>query len=128
MIGGAPFLMSPLESALLNNGIEPVYAFSTRESVEKKLPDGSVQKTNIFKHKGFVPPIMGATAKFIGNDGRDWYELNGVDYGTEIEFNGAVYAVTEDDTILDDGGYPLTEGDWETIAVRQHVIPSRQEN
>jgi hypothetical protein len=35
MIGGAPFLMGPLEAALLKDNRVPVYAFSVRESVEK---------------------------------------------------------------------------------------------
>ena len=55
MIGGAPYLMAPLESALRDNGIEPVYAFSIRESVEQAQPDGSVRKVNLFRHAGFVP-------------------------------------------------------------------------
>jgi hypothetical protein len=55
MIGGAPFLMSQLELALELSGIAPVYAFSRRESIETSNPDGSVVKTNIFKHAGFVP-------------------------------------------------------------------------
>ena len=54
MIGGAPYLMAPLESALLECGIIPVYAFSRRESVEQIQPDGSVRKINIFRHMGFV--------------------------------------------------------------------------
>ena len=54
MIGGAPYLMCVLEFALLNHAIEPVYAFSVRESVEQAQPDGSVRKTNIFRHAGFV--------------------------------------------------------------------------
>ena len=57
MIGGAPFLMAALEKALREVGITPVYAFSKRESVEKTLPDGSVQKTNVFKHIGFVEAV-----------------------------------------------------------------------
>lgn len=54
MIGGAPFFMSTLESALKSAGITPVYAFSVRDSVEK--PDGNcgVTKTNVFRHVGFV--------------------------------------------------------------------------
>lgn len=55
MIGGAPFLMAPLEAALRQCGIEPLYAFSRRESVEEAQPDGSVRKTNVFRHAGFVP-------------------------------------------------------------------------
>ena len=54
MIGGAPYFMAPLESALKSAGITPVYAFSRRESVEETQPDGSVKKINIFKHSGFV--------------------------------------------------------------------------
>jgi hypothetical protein len=54
MIGGAPFLMGPLEAALLKDNRVPVYAFSVRESVEKTQADGSVHKVNIFRHGGFV--------------------------------------------------------------------------
>jgi len=54
MIGGAPFLMSALESALMDEFLTPLYAFSVRESVEKTQDDGSVQKTNVFRHAGFV--------------------------------------------------------------------------
>lgn len=53
MIGGAPFLMSPLVDALKNHGIIPIFAFSERIS-EEKVVDGKVIKTNIFKHIGFV--------------------------------------------------------------------------
>jgi len=54
MIGGAPWLMSTLEQALTGRGITPLYAFSVRESTERILPDGTVQKINVFKHAGFV--------------------------------------------------------------------------
>lgn len=54
MIGGAPFLMAPLEVALKMRGITPLYAFSVRESVEAVQPDGSVRKTAVFRHLGFV--------------------------------------------------------------------------
>src|SRR5690606_10054774 len=54
MIGGAPFLMSPLERALKERGLIPLYAFSRRESVEETMPDGSVRKTAVFRHQGFV--------------------------------------------------------------------------
>ena len=57
MIGGAPYLMAPLEVALRNHGIEPVYAFSVRESAEQAQPDGTVRKINIFRHAGFVPAV-----------------------------------------------------------------------
>lgn len=58
MIGGAPFFMRHLEDALLNQGIDPLYAFSVRESVEETLSDGSVRKTNVFKHVGFYSAVM----------------------------------------------------------------------
>lgn len=54
MIGGAPWLMGPLENALRRVGITPVYAFSLRESVEIEEEDGSVRKQTIFRHVGFV--------------------------------------------------------------------------
>lgn len=57
MIGGAPYLMGPLEAALLDAGIEPVYAFSVRETEEQKQPDGSVRKVAVFRHAGFVPAV-----------------------------------------------------------------------
>jgi hypothetical protein len=54
MIGGAPFLMSALESALLDYSIKPFYAFSQRESKETTDENGNVTKTNVFRHVGFV--------------------------------------------------------------------------
>lgn len=58
MLGGAPFFMATLERALLTHGVEPVYAFSVRESVEKTTPDGDVVKHNVFRHTGFVRPYL----------------------------------------------------------------------
>jgi len=55
MIGGAPYLMAPLEHELLARGIQSLYAFSQRESVEEVQADGSVLKENIFRHEGFIP-------------------------------------------------------------------------
>lgn len=55
MIGGAPFFMAPLEKSLRAAGVKPVYAFSKRESVDEKQADGSVKKTQVFRHAGFVP-------------------------------------------------------------------------
>lgn len=51
MIGGAPFLMAALEAELILRGIEPVYAFSQRVSVEDAATG---RKTSVFKHLGFV--------------------------------------------------------------------------
>lgn len=58
MIGGAPFFMGPLHAALNRVGIKVVFAFSARESVEEKLPDGSVRKMAVFRHKGFVEGVL----------------------------------------------------------------------
>lgn len=54
MVGGAPYLMSALEKALKERDLTPLYAFSKREVVEEQLSDGSVKKTQVFKHLGFV--------------------------------------------------------------------------
>lgn len=55
MIGGAPYLMCPLERFLTEAGFIPVYAYSERASTEQMQPDGSVRKVNTFRHAGFVP-------------------------------------------------------------------------
>lgn len=54
LIGGAPYLMGELEEALKQNDIQPLYAYSQRESVETINNDGSVTKTAIFRHKGYI--------------------------------------------------------------------------
>lgn len=54
MIGGAPYLMAPLEEALRQLGVGVCYAFSQRESVEEVQADGSVRKVAVFRHAGFV--------------------------------------------------------------------------
>ena len=46
--------MSTLERALAEVKVTPVYAFSVRESLETVSDDGTVTKTNVFKHVGFV--------------------------------------------------------------------------
>jgi hypothetical protein len=54
MIGGAPYLMAPLERALRRKRITPLYAFSERRSTEEKGNDGEIIKRTVFKHIGFV--------------------------------------------------------------------------
>lgn len=54
MIGGAPFFMATLEKELIRRGIAPMYAFSMRETAEEVQADGSMKKTSVFKHKGWV--------------------------------------------------------------------------
>lgn len=58
MIGGAMWLMAPLAAAVEARGIEALFAFSRRESVEEPHADGSIRKTAIFRHVGFVPAVV----------------------------------------------------------------------
>lgn len=53
MIGGAPYLMGPLEKELRYRRIIPVYSFSKRVSKEVVV-DGTVQKTSVFEHVEWV--------------------------------------------------------------------------
>lgn len=57
MIGGAPFFMAPLEDALEDVGVGPRYSFTRRESEEVPQGDGTVRKTQVFKHVGFLEPF-----------------------------------------------------------------------
>lgn len=57
MIGGAPWLMAQLSAALREQGIEPVFAFSVRKTEDQVQADGSIRKTSVFRHGGFVPSI-----------------------------------------------------------------------
>lgn len=54
MIGGAGYLMGALENALKKAGIKPVHAFTVRSVVETIKDDGTVEKTAVFKHAGFI--------------------------------------------------------------------------
>lgn len=56
MIGGAPFFMSTLERTLMVEDLEPVYAFSKRDSIEEVQPDGTTVKRSVFRHAGWVRP------------------------------------------------------------------------
>jgi succinyl-CoA synthetase alpha subunit len=58
MVGGAPYLMSPLVKALRDLGINALYAFSERVSVED--PTTGV-KTSKFQHLGFVGSTSGTS-------------------------------------------------------------------
>lgn len=57
MIGGALWLMAPLAAELRSRGIEPVFAFSVRETCEQTQADGSVRKIAVFRHAGFAPAV-----------------------------------------------------------------------
>lgn len=68
MIGGAPYLMGPLEAELRLAGVRPLYSYGTRIAFEVVAPDGSVRKTSIFRHERFV---AGATIACTPVDARD---------------------------------------------------------
>lgn len=55
MIGGAPYLMRPLEEELERAGsIHYYYAFTERKTVEKVNEDGTVEKTSVFVFAGWI--------------------------------------------------------------------------
>ena len=54
IVGGAPYLMGALETALIERGIKPRYAFTERVAVETVNPDGTTTKTSVFRHSGWV--------------------------------------------------------------------------
>lgn len=55
MVGGFHPLMAVLIPMLRAHGAEPLVALSDRVTVEETLPDGTVKKTQVFKHLGFYP-------------------------------------------------------------------------
>lgn len=57
MVGGPGWLMPVLAARLRLEGLEPVHAFSRRESAEEKQADGSIRKVAVFRHLGFVPHV-----------------------------------------------------------------------
>ena len=57
MIGGAPFLMAPLERALRERGVTPLYSFTRREASEVPDGQGGVRKTQVFRHVGFIEAV-----------------------------------------------------------------------
>lgn len=54
VMGGAPYFMGALETALVERGIKPRYAFTERVAVETVNPDGTTTKTSVFRHSGWV--------------------------------------------------------------------------
>ena len=62
---------------------------------------------------------MSVKTTFLGNDGREWYQIECIDYCTVYNLNSD-YAI-DGDTVLDIDGSPLTDGDIETIAARNSI-------
>jgi hypothetical protein len=74
MIGGAPFLMGPLERGLIDRGFVPLYSFTKRVTEEVPQDDGTVVKKAVFKHESFVDPT-GSYYKRLANEDHeliDW--------------------------------------------------------
>lgn len=61
MIGGASYLMPPLQARLLDLGLFAIYSFTERVSEEEMIGD-TVVKTSKFKHVAFVDPYGQHTA------------------------------------------------------------------
>lgn len=61
-----------------------------------------------------------------GDTDHTWYELTGTDNGTGCQFDGDVFGVAGDGSLVNSECCPLVESDWETIAVR-NSIPCRGE-
>jgi hypothetical protein len=57
MVGGAPWFMAPLCNELIRYGFNPVFSFTERQSVDLPQGDGSVKKTAVFNHVGFIPYV-----------------------------------------------------------------------
>lgn len=53
MIGGAPYLMGSLETALKAVGVQPLYSYSLRD-VEEVVIDGATVKKQIHRHLGWI--------------------------------------------------------------------------
>jgi ABC-type branched-subunit amino acid transport system substrate-binding protein len=54
MVGGAPYFMGPLCDALKEQGVKPLFSFTERKSMEVTNQDGTVTKTAVFAHVGWV--------------------------------------------------------------------------
>ncbi len=54
VVGGALYFMPALVRELKEVGIQPYFSYTDRVSQETHNPDGSVTKTLVFKHLGWV--------------------------------------------------------------------------
>ena len=54
-------------------------------------------------------------------DGKKRVVLNGIDYGTEVEFDNAEYFVSDERILFDDGTPLECESDFECIAIRNSI-------
>ncbi len=123
LIGGAPYFMPHLERALKKRGITPLYAFSKRESVERTLPDGSVQKVQVFKHLGFVEGSESSTSNSASSHTRvsslnlrfSYIELNPKNGKIQFKPEGWVFRSDVVRKFLPDGDYEPTSDEWNRL-------------
>lgn len=123
MIGGAPFLITPLENALSERGVVPMHAYTERifnsvvETACKAVgvqpvyaytappvskvvnnPDGSVTTTKVFEFKGFIEAVPNDPID-VDKDDIDKNEDNNVDN----ENSENMFDVDESEQITEDG-------------------------
>lgn len=55
LTGGAPFFQAAVNEACRINGFVAMASYSERVSQERVQADGTIVKSSVFKHKGFVP-------------------------------------------------------------------------
>ena len=77
LIGGAPYLMGPLEFCLNRANIQPLYSFSERKSVENIGPNGEVEKKSVFRHTAWIEACGFEEVKEVDREEggyRTWYQ------------------------------------------------------
>jgi hypothetical protein rm378p002 len=54
MVGGVAYFVPTLENELRAVGIKPIHSFTQRVSEDRVMEDGTIQKSSVFKHAGWV--------------------------------------------------------------------------
>ena len=74
MIGGAPYFLPYLSKEAAKKGFEVLHSFTERVSVEKTNADGTVEKTSVFQHKGFVKDSVQPSEEAVLNRMKEYVE------------------------------------------------------
>jgi len=109
--------------ALDNNGVWIVpeggvaTSFGTRAEAEDYISEWDDAEC------GEIAAAIGVNVEKLSEprDDDEWFALTGVDLGTGCTFDHSEYGRCADGTIVNAEGAPLTDGDWETIAVRNSL-------
>ena len=72
------------------------------------------------RERGIKMSATKLAVETIENTTRTWYAVIGHDAGTNLEIDGE-YAICEDGRVLNCYGYPISDCDLETIAVRNLI-------